>query len=234
MIGYSIGEYAAACLAGVVSVEDALTLITRRAQMIQALPHGVMLAVPLPEARVRPLLGDALSLCIVSTPALCVVGGPEAAVAELEARLRADEVVSRRLPGTHAFHSHMLESLHAPLIELIKGFKLSAPQIPYLSNLTGDWISAAQATDPTYWARHTWQTVRFAEGLSRLLDREGRVFLEAGPGQSLGSFVLQHPAAAKLRDKIVLPSLRNRYERQPDEAFFLATLGKLWLAGVEF
>ena len=234
MIGYSIGEYAAACLAGVVGVEDALTLIVRRAQMIQGLPHGVMLAVPWPEARVRPLLGDDLSLSIVSTPSLCVLGGPEAAIVRMEECLRAEEVVSRRLPGTHAFHSRLLEPLHAPLVEMIRGFRLQAPKIPYLSNLTGDWITATQATDPTYWARHTWQTVRFADGLGRLLDTEGRVFLEAGPGQSLGSFVLQHPAAAKLREKVVLPSLRNRYEKQADEAFFLATVGKLWLAGVDF
>jgi acyl transferase domain-containing protein len=233
MIGYSIGEYAAACLAEVVAVEDALTLITRRAAMIQALPHGVMLAVPLAEAKLTPMLGDDLSLCIVSTPSMCVLGGPEAAVAALEARLKAAEIVSRRLPGTHAFHSQMLKSLHAPLTELISGFSLAAPKIPYLSNVTGAWITPEEAVDPSYWARHTWQTVRFADGLGRLLEREGRVFVEAGPGQSLGSFVLQHPAAAKLADKLVLPSLRNRYERQDDEAFFLSTLGKLWLAGVE-
>lgn len=233
MIGYSMGEYAAACLAGVIELGDALRLIHRRSHLIQGLPHGVMLAVPLPEERVRPLLNESVSLCIVSTPSQCVVGGPDAAISALEARLKADEVVSRRLPGTHAFHSHMLSPLHQPLIELVGGFHLRPPQIPYLSNLTGDWITAADATDPAYWARHTWQTVRFAESLARLLDREGRVFLEVGPGQSLGSFVLQHPAAAKLKDKVVLPSLRNRYERQADEAFFLTTLGKLWLSGVE-
>lgn len=234
MIGYSIGEYAAACLAGVIALEDALLLIVRRAQMIEALPEGAMLAVPLAEERVLPLLGESLSLAIVSTPGLCVVGGPEAAIAGLEARLRGDEIVSRRLPGTHAFHSSMLAPLHDSLVELVRGFKLHAPRIPYVSNLTGNWIADAEATDPAYWARHTWQTVRFADGLGKLLDAEGRIFIEAGPGQSLGSFVLQHPAAQQLRDKIVLPSLRNRYEQQADEAYFLTTLGKLWLAGFNF
>ncbi|MFA7238800.1 MAG: beta-ketoacyl synthase N-terminal-like domain-containing protein [Sulfuricellaceae bacterium] len=234
MIGYSIGEYAAACLSGVINVEDALLLIARRAQLIQALPQGVMLALPLTEQQVLPLLGENLSLAIVSTPNLCVVGGAEDAISALETRLRNDEVVSRRLPGTHAFHTRMLAPLHDALVDLVQGFTLSAPRIPYVSNLTGNWISTAEATDPVYWARHTWQTVRFADGLGRLLDTEGRVFLEVGPGQSLGSFVLQHPAAQKLRDKIVLPSLRNRYEQQPDEAFFLTTQGKLWLAGYRF
>lgn len=234
MIGYSVGEYAAACLAGVIALEDALTLIARRARMIAALPHGVMLAVPLAQERVLPMLGDALSLCIVSTPGLCVVGGPEAAVAQLEQRLKADEVVSRRLPGTHAYHSRMLAPLHDALVDLVGGFTLKPPAIPYLSNLTGNWISDAEACDPAYWARHSWQTVRFADGLARLLDTEGRIFLELGPGQSLGSFVLQHPAALQLRDKIALPSLKSRYEQQADEAFLLGTLGKLWLAGVNF
>ena len=234
MIGYSIGEYAAACLAGVIAVEDALLLITRRAQMIQELPTGVMLALPLAEHRVLPLLGEELSLAIVSTPGMCVVGGTEAAIVGLEERLRNDSIVSRRLPGTHAFHSRMLAPLHASLVELVSGFTLKPPRIPYVSNLSGDWITDAQATDPQYWARHTWQTVRFADGLGRLLETEGRIFLELGPGQSLGSFVLQHPAAQKLQDKIVLPSLRNRYEQQADEAYFLGTLGKLWLSGFEF
>lgn len=234
MIGYSVGEYAAACLSGVISPQDALSLIARRAQLISALPQGVLLAVPLSEARVQPLLGDELSLSIVSTPTLCVVGGPEAAIVALEARLKAAEVVSRRLPGTHAFHSRMLQPLHGALAELVASFQLNAPSIPYVSNLSGQWITEAEARDPAYWARHTWQTVRFADGLERLFEGEPCVFLETGPGQSLGSFVHQHPAAQRMPDRITLNSLKNRYEQQPDEACFLATLGKLWLAGAEF
>ena len=232
MIGYSIGEYAAACLAGVIEVEDALRLIARRAQLIETLPQGVLLTVPLAEAKLQSRLGADLSLALSCTPGMCVVGGTEAAVSRLEMSLRGEEIVSRRLPGSHAFHSHMLAPLHQSLVELVSGFRLRPPRIPYLSNLSGRWITAAEATDPVAWARHTWQTVRFAEGMAQLLTQEGRIFLEVGPGQSLGSFVLQHPAAQRLRDKLVLPSLRNRYERQPDEAFFLTTVGKLWLAGV--
>jgi acyl transferase domain-containing protein len=194
---------------------------------------GVLLAVPLPEARLRPLLGADLSIALISTPTMCVVGGTEAAVQALEARLKGEEIVSRRLPGTHAFHSHLLAPLHEPLVELVSGFKLRPPRIPYVSNLTGTWATDAEATDPAAWARHTWQTVRFADGLGTLLQQEGRVFLEVGPGQGLGSFVLQHPAAARLKDKLVLASLRNRYERQPDEQYFLASAGKLWLTGME-
>lgn len=234
MIGYSVGEYAAACLAGVISAQDALCLIARRAQLIGALPGGVLLAVPLSEQGLQPLLGAGLSLSLVSTPAQCVVGGDEAAIAALEARLKAAEVVSRRLPGTHAFHSRMLEPLHGELCELVAGFELKAPRIPYVSNLSGQWITEAEARDPAYWARHTWQTVRFAQGLERLFEMGDCVFLETGPGQSLGSFVHQHPGAQRLAQRITLNSLKNRYEQQPDEACFLGTLGKLWLAGVDF
>ena len=234
MIGYSVGEYAAACLSGVIGVEDALRLVTRRAQMIEELPAGAMLAVPLSEKQVLPLLGENLSLAIVSTPSLCVVGGADSAVSELEIRLRNQAIVSRLLPGTHAFHSRMLACIHDPLVDLIREFNLRAPRIPFVSNLTGDWITEAEACDPAYWARHTWQTVRFADGMGKLLNTEGCVFLEVGPGQSLGSFVLQHPAARNLHDKIVLPSLRNRYEQQSDESVFLTAIGKLWMSGFKF
>ncbi|MBF0099469.1 MAG: acyltransferase domain-containing protein [Desulfobacterales bacterium] len=233
LVGYSIGEYIAACLAQVMSLEDSLTLVTRRAKLIEQLPKGVMLAVPMSEAKIKPMLGEKLSLAIVSTVNQCIVGGPAEAIAELEKNLLAQEIVSRRLPGTHAFHSKMMTPLQESIIELVKSFKLNAPQIPYLSNVTGNWISEKEATDPVCWAKHTYQTVRFADCLEKLLDQEGRIFLETGPGQSLGSFVLQHPRAFKLQDKIVLPSLRNRYERLDDGQFLKNTVEKLKLAGLE-
>lgn len=233
MIGYSIGEYAAACIAGVITLEDALTLVARRARMIEALPEGRLLAVPLPAERVEPLLEGGLALALASTPTMSVVGGPEIAVAALETRLRAAEVVARRLPGSHAFHTPMLAPLHDELVRLVSGFELRPPSIPYVANLDGQWVDAARATDPVAWARHTWQPVRFADGLARLLEQEGRVFLEAGPGQSLGSFVMQHPRAQKLRDKTIVASMRNRYERQPDASVLLTALGRLWLAGID-
>lgn len=98
------------------------------------------------------------------------------------------------------------------------------PQIPYLSNVTGTWITDAQATDPHYWAQHTYQTVRFADGIGELLQTADYIFLEVGPGQSLGSFVFQHPAFDSV---MVLPSLRTMYDGQPDAAFLLNSLGQL-------
>lgn len=234
LVGYSIGEYAAACLAGVMTLKDALSLVAQRAKMIETLPRGVMLALPMSKEKAQPLLGQDLSLSIVSTSAQCVVGGPEEAISALEKELTEQQIVSRRLPGTHAFHSHMMAPLQNKITELVKGFQLHAPEIPYLSNVTGTWISREEATDPSHWARHTCRTVRFAECVDQLMQEEGRVLLETGPGQSLGSFVLQHPRTHRCRDKIVLPSLRNRYEGTADERFFLNTMGKLWLSGIEF
>ncbi|MDQ2693792.1 MAG: acyltransferase domain-containing protein, partial [Pseudomonadota bacterium] len=227
MLGYSVGEYVAACLAGVLSLEDALGLLARRAQLMDALPAGAMLAVPLAEAELRPWLGDDLSLAAVSTPAQCVAAGPEAAIAGLEQRLREKGVLHRRLQAGHAFHSRMMEPLREPLTRHAQTLATRPPRIPYLSNVTGDWIGDAQTADPGYWAQHACAPVRFAEGVAALLATPARIVLEVGPGQSLGSFVLQHPALREGAEPLVLASLRSRYERQADEAFLLNALSRL-------
>ena len=230
LVGYSIGEYVAACLAGVLSLEDALTLVARRARLIEELPDGAMLAVPLPEAEVKPLLGEDLSLSAVNGPEQSVVSGPVAAVEDLERRLEAQGVSCRRLQVSHAFHSRMLEPLAAPLTELVGTFTLHPPRIPYLSNVTGTWIRPEEATSPDYWARHMVQAVRFSEAVSELLRQPQRVLLEVGPGQTLCSLVLQHPETDLAAGPVVLASMRHSYEREGDLSFLLNAVGKLWLA----
>jgi acyl transferase domain-containing protein/acyl carrier protein len=232
MIGYSLGEYVAACLAGVFSLADALLLVARRAQMIQALPAGAMLAVPLPEEEVVPLLSSRLSLAAVNGPSFCTVAGPTEAVAELEAQLLARDVLCRRLSATHAFHSSMMNSLIEPLTELVRTIPLKAPKIPYLSNVTGQWMTADEATDPSYWARHMCQTVRFGDGLRELAREAGRILLEVGPGQTLGSFAMQQRHTGAAAEGPILSSIRYGYDRQPDAAFLMNAAGMLWLAGV--
>ena len=235
LIGYSVGEYVAACLAGVMSLDDALALLVKRAGLIDQQPAGAMLAVPLPAEQIESLLEEhsQLSLAIVSTPNQCVVGGPPEAIAELEKNLVARKTLCRQLPTTHAFHSRMLEHLHQPIADAAQAIRLGEPQIPFLSNLTGTWIQAAEATSPGYWAEHTYKTVRFAEGMGELLKVPNRMLLEVGPGQNLSSFVFQHPAYKKTEGIVVLPTLRNSYDRQSDRAFLLNTLGKLWLSGAD-
>ncbi|HYP40298.1 MAG TPA: SDR family NAD(P)-dependent oxidoreductase, partial [Chloroflexia bacterium] len=235
MIGHSIGEYVAACLSGVFSLEDALSLVALRGKMIQQLPSGAMLAVPLSEEEVRPLLGRELSLAATNGPGFCTVSGPINAVDALLERLTARGVECRRLHTSHAFHSEMMDPILDAFAGRVAKVKLHQPQIPYVSNVTGTWITAAEATDPGYWARHLRQTVRFAEGVGELLKEPARVLLEVGPGQTLSTLARQQLQQAPQRalEQIVLNSLPRQHDKSSDLAFLLNTVGRLWLAGVQ-
>ncbi|HEV2147890.1 MAG TPA: SDR family oxidoreductase, partial [Longimicrobiaceae bacterium] len=229
MIGYSVGEYVAAALSGVLSLEDALMLVAGRARLVDGLPAGALLAVPLSEDELAPHLGEGVSLMAVNGPALCVAAGDEAAVAALEEALRARGVVSRRLRAGHAFHSRMMEPAAAPFRELLRGVALGAPGIPYVSTVTGGWIRPEEAADPELWVRHLVRPVRFSEGLGTLAEEPSRAYLEVGPGRTLGSFAAQ---LAGSPGRVVAPSLRAAYETADDPDLLLGSLGRLWLAGV--
>src|SRR6185369_964587 len=233
LLGHSLGEYVAACLAGVFSLDDALRLVAERARLLDGLPAGAMLAVPLAETEVRSLLTGGLDLAAVNGPQLSVVAGPADEVAALAARLAAQGVPSRELPTTHAFHSRMMEPAAAALAAMARRVRLSPPAIPYLSNVTGRWITPEEATDPGYWARHLCGTVRFSDGLETLLASPPGplgILLEVGPGNALAALALQHPAA---QGRTVVASLPQAQDPQPETAVLLAALGRLWLAGVE-
>ncbi|HEX8139746.1 MAG TPA: SDR family NAD(P)-dependent oxidoreductase [Pyrinomonadaceae bacterium] len=230
MIGHSLGEYVAACLSGVFSLEDALALVDLRGKLFEQLPRGGMLSLPLPEREVRPMLKGQLSLAAINGPAQCVVSGPVQAIEELAAELTEKEVEFRRIQIDVAAHSQMVEPLLQPFRRFVETLELHAPAIPFVSNVTGTWIKATEATDPDYWAQHLRQTVQFSEGLSRLLDEHDPVLLEVGPGQTLSALArLQMERAGSAA---VLSSTRHPYDRQSDVAFLLTTLGKLWLNGV--
>lgn len=230
MIGHSIGEYVAACLAGVFSLEDALALIAARGRLMQSLPRGSMLAVGLKEEAAAQYLNQELSLAAVNGHSACVLAGPDPAIAALEQSLAGQEISCRILKTSHAFHSRMMEPIAGQFLELFKNIELRAPQIPYLSNVTGTWIKETQAVDPKYWASHLLQTVRFADGLGELMKQPHRVFLEIGPGNGLTSLTTRHPARS--REVTVLPSFGYFREKTCDLAEIRITLGRLWLAGV--
>jgi acyl transferase domain-containing protein len=233
MIGYSIGEYVAACLAGVMSLPDALTLVALRARSIDELPGGAMLAVPLPEAAVRPLLSGVsggLALAATNGPHFSVVGGPADAIAGLETALAGRGVACLRLHATHAFHTPALEPALAPFLAAARQVRLAPPRIPFLSNVTGTWITDAEATDPEYWGRHLVGTVRFAEGLAELLADPARVLLEVGPGSTLSTLARQHPRASAAH--VILQTMRRASEARPDAVALLGAVGSLWAAGV--
>ncbi|MEW5928486.1 MAG: amino acid adenylation domain-containing protein [Gemmatimonadota bacterium] len=228
MIGHSLGEYVAATVAGVFTLEDALALLAERARLISELPAGAMLAVPLDPATVRARLRGALALAAHNAPGLCTVSGPADEVAALEAELLGEGVACRRLAAGHAFHSAAMEPVAGRLAERLRAVRLRAPETPFLSNVTGTWIRAEEATDPEYWRRHLCGTVRFAEGMAELLREGSPLLLEVGPGRTLGTFALHGGAA----EATVYASLRHAYTRQSDQAYLLETLGRLWMAGV--
>jgi amino acid adenylation domain-containing protein len=232
MLGFSVGEYVAACLSGVLELPDALRLVARRAKLISELPPGAMLAVPLAEAAAGALGGTELSIAAVLGPELTVLAGPEPAMAAVEARLAGEGLQVRRLETEHAFHSRMMEPIAGRFRELFRGVRLREPEIPFLSNVTGTWITPGQATDPGYWADHLCQAVRFRDGVAELWREPGRALVEAGPGQTLTSWALQHPAAAAARDGVAVATMRHGLDRQDDQVFLLSSLARLWLAGV--
>ena len=227
MVGHSIGEYVAACLAGVFSLEDALALVAERGRLIYGLPAGSMLAVPLAADKVE--LDAQLSVAAINTPGMCVVSGPTEAIAEFEQKMAAQSIACRHLHTSHAFHSAMMEPMLGVFEERVRKVALRAPQRPYLSNVTGTWIKPEEATDPAYWARHIRQTVRFADCLAELARTPDQLLVEAGPGNVLTSLARSQgetPAKA-------YQSLPHPRETISDMRCAMQTAGQLWVAGVE-
>ena len=229
MIGHSVGEYVAACLAGVFTLEDALMLVALRGQLMQDLPGGSMLAVRLPAEQLQPMLDDTLSLAAINSPMHCVVSGSHAAVNALQERLTGQQIECQMLHTSHAFHSAMMIPILERFADQVRRVQRNTPHMRYISNVTGTWITPEQATDPYYWARHIRETVRFADGIDTLLKDSDSIFLEVGPGPTLGRLVRQHTSYAP--DRVVLSSLRHVRESQSDVRFWWTTLAQLWLAG---
>ncbi|MBK8257161.1 MAG: SDR family NAD(P)-dependent oxidoreductase [Polyangiaceae bacterium] len=229
MIGHSMGEYVAACLADVFSLRDGMALVALRGRLFETLPRGAMLSVPLPEAEARAHMGPDLSFAAINGPSLCVVSGPAPAVDQLEKKLSNAGVDTTRVHIDVAAHSSMLEPILPEFERFCRTIVLRAPKTPYVSNLTGTWITEAQATDPTYWVRHLRHTVRFADGLATLLSEPGRVLVEVGPGRTLSSLAQQQPQ----KPRAALSTVRHPSALGSDVAVLLTALGRLWLAGVE-
>jgi acyl transferase domain-containing protein len=231
MVGHGIGEYVAACLSEVFSLEDGLWLVVQRGRVMQDMRPGAMLSVPLSEEQVRQLLHPGISLAAVNAPSLCVVSGEIEKIESLERRLSEQGVFCHRLHTSHVFHSDLIEPLLGLYAEKVKQVKLWPPIVPYISNVTGDWITHAEATDPAYWARHLRQAVRFSDAVVELLKDQSRVLLEVGPGQTLQGLVKQHIDGDAQRT--VVSSLRCPQDQSSDSEFVLRSLGQLWLANVQ-
>ncbi|MGE5341854.1 MAG: SDR family NAD(P)-dependent oxidoreductase [Candidatus Omnitrophota bacterium] len=237
MIGHSIGEYTAACLSGVFSLEDALNIVVRRGKAMQKMPAGAMLSVSLSEDVLKPMLEEPLSLAAVNSSSLCVVSGPIDAIDKFETELTANGTPCRRLHTSHAFHSAMMDPILAEFEDTVKRVRLNPPVIPYISNLTGTWITVEDATRPAYWSRHLRHTVRFADGIRELGKDAAAVFVEVGPGSSLSTFVRRHDDRNNDQNhqpvlNLVRSAQENAQDNMSDTSQLLNQIGRLWLHGV--
>jgi acyl transferase domain-containing protein/acyl carrier protein len=233
MLGHSIGEYVAATLAGVMSLDDALALVAERGRLMEV-PGGAMLAVPRPESEVRALLPSTVAVAAVNGPALTAVSGPSAEVAALEGRLEGRGIRAQAIHAASAFHSAMMDPVLDAFRQAVSRVKLSAPAIPYVSNVTGSAMTAADAIDPGYWVRHLRHTVRFWDGLQAIIREQDPallpVLLEIGPGRTLAS--LARSASTASRPLEILSSIRHPQDDLDDATVLQTTVGRLWLAGV--
>ena len=234
LVGHSIGEYVAAALSGVMDADDALRLVADRSLLIQSLPPGCMTAVPLPEDQLRPLLPPDVDLAAVNAPGICVVSGPESAVGELEVSLYERKVATSRLRTSHAFHSRMMDPVLRAFEDRVATVRLQAPRIPFVSSVTGGWITTEQATSPVYWARHVRACVRFADAVGLLLADGGYCFAEVGPGQALSNLVTETGASLGMHQSkrvLAVPMLPATQGGRDDLRSVLEGLGRLWSYG---
>jgi acyl transferase domain-containing protein len=228
MIGHSIGELTAACLAGVMDLPTALAVVKERGRLAGSAEPGVMLAVSAAPAAIEPLLGPELSFAAVNAPRSCVVGGREDAVRALEQRLTALDLPHRRLRTSHAFHSPLMDDAARGLAAFMRSVRLAAPELPFTACPEGRLITAAEATDPAYWARQLREPVRFADALASVASDSPAFLLELGPRATLSALARQ-----TLGPRVRTASAMDREgdARQPDAV--LEALGRLWAAGYE-
>ncbi len=230
LVGHSMGENTAACLAGVMSFEDCIGLIHLRGTLFDTVPAGGMLSIPLPLAEIAPLLGDDLDMASVNAPELSVVSGPQAALDRLQAEMAAKDIECQRIPIDIAAHSRMLEPILGRFGDYLRSITLSPPKVPFVSNRSGVFITDAEATDPDYWVRHLRGTVFFADCITTLSQEKARIYVEMGPGKALSSLTRMHGGVPGNQ---VLSVLRHPDENIADDAYFLSVLGRLWAVGVD-
>ena len=227
-IGHSMGEYTAACLAGVLQLNDAMRLVALRGELFEQVALGGMLSVALAEADVRKHLSDELDIAAVNAADLCVVSGPIKAIERLHSDLDKQEIDCTRIRINVAAHSSMLESILESFRTFCQSITFSKPTIPFTSNVSGGWISDTQAMDPNYWVDHLRSTVRFAENIATVLADDTRVLVEVGPGRTLTTL----SQAGEARSQASFNSMRHPKEQCSDVEYALRTYGHIWAAGV--
>ncbi|RYE06896.1 MAG: acyltransferase domain-containing protein, partial [Sphingobacteriales bacterium] len=226
-IGHSVGEFVSACFAGVFNLADALKLVATRGKMMGDVAPGAMLSVRTTVEEIQPYLSAEIALAAVNSPKLCVLAGETAAIKKLSDILNKKDILTRLLPTSHAFHSHMMDVVVQPFEDVVKTIRLSAPLIPIASTVTGDWLSAEEATSSAYWANHLRATVLFGKSVQKLLDEQHTLFLELGPGSSAATLTRQQAAGKQVT---AIATLEKADTEQSCRSAMKA-LGQLWLQG---
>ncbi|NPC50740.1 alpha/beta fold hydrolase, partial [Corallococcus exiguus] len=227
LLGHSLGEYVAACLAGVFTLEEALGLVVARGRLMEAMPPGGMLSVLASVEQVSELMGPAVSVAAINGPETCVLSGPLPELEAAEQALTARGIEHKRVRYARAAHSSMMEPYLEGFAREVARVKLRAPSLPVVSSLTGRWLQEREATSPDYWVRHLRHTVRFSDALGCLLESGDRALIEVGPGTTLTALARQHPARKK---QPVLATLPTKGDASGSA---LAALGEAWAAGVD-
>jgi len=230
MAGHSIGEFVAATLADVWTLEDALSIIALRGRLMQNLPRGSMMAVSSSAESIARILPTGLQIASNNAPALSVVSGPDPDVVQFQKQLEEDGIVCRRLHTSHAFHSAMMDPMVEPLREAVAKIQLRPPMKPFVSTVTGRPVTAAETTDPAYWARHSRATVEFSKAIQYLKDQGYDLFLECGPRSTLCSLARQHFTPS--HPCTAIPTFADTDEKNTEWSTLLFALGSLWQNGV--
>lgn len=229
LIGHSMGENTAACIAGVMSFEDCIGLVRLRGLLMDRVPAGGMLSVPLPPEEFAAELAELeLDLAAVNGPGLSVVSGPDAALDRFAGRMATREVECQRIAISIAAHSRLLEPVLEEFRAYLAAITLKPPQIPVISNRSGQPLTTDEATSPDYWVAHLRGTVRFADGVSHLAQMPGRVFIEVGPGRAMQAMAKAHPAVTANQ---VISTLRHRDHDTGDDSYFMGALARFWACG---
>jgi phthiocerol/phenolphthiocerol synthesis type-I polyketide synthase E len=231
LAGHSIGEYVAGTIAGVFDIETAIKVVSMRARLMHAAPRGVMVAVALSPDALAEHLGDDVDIAAINEPGGCVVAGSEESIRQFSDRLAERGIVARRVRTSHAFHSRLMDSMIPEFTGFLSRQTLREPQIPLLSNVTGTWLAAGEATNPATWARQVRSTVRFSDEVDVLLADPNRILVEVGPGGTLTASATRHPKWSSGHRAVRL--MRHHAQNRDDRDAFLLSLGQLWEAGVE-
>ncbi len=231
MIGHSIGEYVAACLSGVFTLEDAISLVNIRGEVMLSAPSGSMLSIRISEKKLLEIIPNEIEISVVNTPEDFVVSGTKDEIQKFKEVLDSKKIQNHLLQTSHAFHSKLMDSVLTDFKMKISDIKFNEPRIPFISNITGNWITSNQATDIQYWTEHIRKPVQFSTGCYKIFNIIPDILLEVGPGNSLQYFIGKHPN--ENNKQIVIPLIRHPKQNTEDDFIFIKIIGALWEQGID-